>query len=132
MSSFQPPIPVCDILAMDVGRKNRTAEEYCRAVGIDDPSRRYEGHTRWMSWDELDKFYWDAERGVATAWRASLMAKGKQPVRDVGDTADDAGVKHSEKMKWSWATTDGVPKRKPIMLERRLRDEELFVPMDMT
>jgi hypothetical protein len=132
MSGFQPPIPVSDILAMDVSRKNRTAEEYCRVEGIDDPSRRYEGHTRWMSWDELDKFYWDAERGVATAWRASVLAKGKQPVRDVGGNVD-IDMRQNEKMNWSWATSsDGVPNPKPIKLARRSRDEELFVRMDVT
>lgn len=83
MGGLQPPIPVRDVLAMEVAAKNRTADEYCRQNNVTDPTRRYEGHTRWMNWNELDSFYWDPQRGVATVWQKSLVVEGKITGRPV-------------------------------------------------
>lgn len=86
MSGFQPPIPVRQILAMDVVTKNRTADLYCRENKIADPARRYEGHTRWLNWNELDSFYWDPERGVAAVSMSSLSVDGQStcPSNQIG------------------------------------------------
>jgi hypothetical protein len=126
MSGYRPPIAVRDILSMDAGAKTRTADEYCRVEGITDPERRYQGHTRWMTWNELDEFYWNPQRGVATAWRESLAAKGKQrEMEPVKASPFDSFTR-------SKANLSGPPKKFVKLGRRRDDDSELFVPMDTT
>lgn len=146
MSGLQPPIAVRDILAMDVAQKNKTADEYCRQNQITDPRRRYEGHTRWLNWNELDSFYWHPQLGVSTAWRASLEAKGDSP------SASDGNARN-EKVHSSVPSNGMKPKvsgGKPLSSQytdrgsrsgnqcgsvggpMAIEDNELFVPMDVS
>lgn len=135
MSGFQPPIAVRDILCMDVGTKTRTAEEYCRVSGISDPSRLYEGHTKWMDWDQMDEFYWNEERGVATVWQRSVAAKGKQPVRGEAPPPAAGTLPHVRTGFDSFSRSKAhvsPPAKKFVKLtaRREQADDELFVRMD--
>lgn len=131
MFGEHPPIPVSAILAMDVTTKKKTAEEYCRANGVTEDYRLYEGHTRWMTWDEVDSFYWDPERGVASSWQREFVVKGKRPMVSSSpqispNGASDDGGKRTGFLRGDFKPVRDVGRSSGESFE----DDELFVRMD--